>query len=164
MEKAIFALRKQEWSEAEAHLREALTIQPEHPSLLNNLALALFQQDKTEEGEQVLKHVMEDFPDYFFGQMSLAHHFIREKQYEKARAILNAWMERKERYHTSEFVMLCKAHINLLIAEGEVEGTRSWLKLWEATGSDAPEFAEYEKHLEALSRASGRRKAIQRYH
>lgn len=149
MEKAIHALRHEDGAAAEKHLRDALTFHPEHPSLLNNLALALFMQDKDEEAEAITQHVINDFPDYFFGQMTLARKSIQAGEVDKARSILNHWMGAKKKYHITEFSMLCKAQIDLFLAEKNIEGARSWLKMWESTEpEDDLDYEEYRTHLE----------------
>lgn len=149
MKKAIYALRDENWAEAESHLRKALAVQPEHPGLLNNLALALGQQDKTEEADALLKHITEDFPDYFFGQMALARISIQGKEYDKARSILNHWMEKKKCFHVTEFNMLCKTQIDLMLAEDQIDGALSWMEMWERTEpEDDTDFEKYRAHLE----------------
>ncbi len=149
MKKAIHALRHEDGAAAEQHLRKALTLQPEHPSLLNNLALALSMQDKDEEAEAITQHVINDFPDYFFGQMTLARKSIQAGEVDKARSILNHWMGAKKKYHITEFSMFCKAQIDLFLAEKNIEGARSWLKMWGSTEpEDDLDYEEYRTHLE----------------
>jgi len=152
MSQAIEALHVKDGARAEEHLRKALAIQPEFPGLLNNLALALLLQGKKEESESILDHLIQDFPDYFFGQMSLAQKSIQEKDYEKASAILNHWMETKKKYHVTEYSMLCKTEIDLLLAEEKIEGALSWLDMWERTKPDDPDFKFYKSHLGLLQK------------
>ncbi len=148
MGEATSALREGKWSEAEGYLRQALTIQPEHPGLLNNLALALGMQEKQEETEIIVRHLMEDFPNYFFGQMMLARKAVQEKDYKKAHSILKHWMEKKKRFHVTEFNMFCKTQIDLMLAEENVAGALSWMEMWERTEpEDDPDFEEYRSHL-----------------
>jgi predicted Zn-dependent protease len=150
MQQAAGALHKENGMLAEGYLRKALAIQPEHPSLLNNLALALSMQDKKKESEVILKHVIEDFPDYFFGQMTLARKAIQTKDYEKARSIVNHLMETKKKYHITEFNMLCKTQIDLTIEEDLIDGALSWLEMWEGAEPDDPDFEDYKKRLDLL--------------
>ncbi len=163
MRNAMQALYGKKWAEAEAHLRKALAVQPEHPSLLNNLALALTMQGK-DEGETIAEHVMKDFPDYFIGQMALAQNSILHKQYDKAQAILDEWMGKKKRFHVSEFNMLCKTQIELSIGKNELDSALSWLKIWETTEPQDPDFEEYQERLDLLKRLSGSRKTKSRTH
>lgn len=149
MEKAIHALRHEDGAAAEQHLRKALALHPEHPSLLNNLALALFMQDKDEEAKAILQHVMNDFPDYFFGQMALARKSIQAGEVDQAHSILNHWMEAKKKYHITEFSMLCKTQIDLFLAEENIAGARSWMEMWESIEpEDDPDYEQYRTRLE----------------
>ncbi len=149
MGKAIRALREEKGAEAEEHLRKALAIQPEHPALLNNLALALSMQEKREEAEALINHIIEAFPDYFFGQMAAARKAVAAKDYEKARSILNHWMETKDIFHVTEFNMLCKTQIDLLLAEKDTDGALSWMEMWEQTEpEDDPDFEMYRRRLD----------------
>ena len=155
---AIGALREENWALAEKCLREALALQPEVPSLLNNLALALTMQGKEEEGDSILKHITQDFPNYFFGQLALARKCIHEEDYEKAQAILNHWLETKKKFHTTEFNMLCKTEIDLLMAEMKYEEASSWFDLWEQTEPDDPDLEDYKTHLDLLQKIQSIRK------
>ncbi|GAB4505413.1 MAG: hypothetical protein Fur0043_24080 [Anaerolineales bacterium] len=148
MGQAMDALRAEDGARAEGFLRKALTIQPEHPSLLNNLALALEMQGKRDEYETILQHIINDFPNYFFGQIALARKSIHTGDLDKARAILNHWMETKKKYHVTEFNILCKTQIDLFIAEDNIEGALSWMKMWKETALDAPAFEAYQRRLE----------------
>ncbi len=151
MKKAIYALQDEKWAEAEQHLRKALALQPEHPGLLNNLALSLDKQGKEEESEAVLKHVMEDFPYYFFGQITLARKSIQVGEYDKARSILNHWLEEKKRFHVTEFSILCKTQIDLMLAEDKIDSALSWMEMWKSIEpEDDPEFEDYQEHLDLV--------------
>lgn len=147
MSQAIESLHVKNGVRAENHLRAALKIEPEHPSLLNNLTLALMMQRKNEEAEALLKHITEDFPDYFFGQMALARKSILAGDLEKARAITNHWMETKKRFHTTEFSMLCKTQIDLSIEERQYDSADSWLEMWERVYPEDSEFENYRKRI-----------------
>ncbi|MFH2103921.1 MAG: tetratricopeptide repeat protein [Chloroflexota bacterium] len=150
MARALDALRENDGARAEGFLRKALTIQPEHPSLLNNLALALSLQDKKKESEAILKHITEDFPDYFFGQISLARKALWKKDYKKARSIVDQWLEKKKRYHVTEFNALCKVQIDLLIQEDHYDAAISWFELWEGAEPDDVDFEDYKERIDLL--------------
>jgi tetratricopeptide (TPR) repeat protein len=146
--KATDALRKQDGETAEQYLRKALGIQPEHPSLLNNLAFALNMQGKDEESKFIRDHLINDFPNYFFGQMAFARICIQEKNYEKASSIVKHWMETKKKFHITEFNMFCKTQIDLMLAEKKVEGARTWLEMWTQTDPDDPDFEMYKLRVD----------------
>ncbi len=150
MAQALDALRENDGARAEGFLRKALTTQPEHPSLLNNLALALSMQDKKKESEAILKHITEDFPDYFFGQISLARKALWKKDYKKARVIVDQWLEKKKRYHVTEFNALCKVQIDLLIQEEHYDAAISWFELWEGIEPEDADFEDYKERIDLL--------------
>lgn len=142
---AITALHNNDGRRAEQYLRQALAIQPKDPSLLNNLALALFMQDKKNESEAIRKTIVEEFPDYFLGQISQARKFLEEGELEQARSIIDRWMETKKKYHVTEFSAMCKAQIHLSIQDGKLDGAVSWLEMWERAYPDDPEFEHYKQ-------------------
>lgn len=150
MMQAIEALHQQDGAQAEELLRKALVIQPEHPSLLNNLALALELQGKKKERDVIIQHLYKDFPDYFFGQMALARQSINSGDLEKARAIIDHWMSTKKKYHVTEFNMLCMTQIDLFLEEEDFEGALSWMEMWEKTEPDDPRFETYQERLAML--------------
>ncbi len=150
MAQAIEALRAEDGARAEELLRKALAIQPEHPSLLNNLALALDMQDKDKERDAILDHITNDFPDYFFGQIALARKAIHAGDLDQARSILHYWMETKKKYHVTEFNILCKTQIDLFLAEKNIQGALSWMEMWEATEPDDPDFESYQQRLDII--------------
>jgi tetratricopeptide (TPR) repeat protein len=164
MKQAIGALHEENGELAEQHLRKALLLQPEHPGLLNNLALALLFQDKNEEAKALLEHITNDFPDYFLGQMALARELMQQGNTEKARAIIDHWMDTKKKYHTTEFSALCKAQIDLMLAEGLHEGIDAWLGMWEKAYPEDPDIDHFKelvrirKRIDKLMRKKPRTK------
>jgi len=154
MEQAIAALHAGNGELAEGCLRKALAIQPEHPSLLNNLAGALFMQKKEEEADAIIQHITEDFPDYFFGQMTLARKAINAGDYNRARSLVDHWMETKKQYHVTEFCMLCKTQIDLMVHEELIDGALSWLEMWAGTDPENPDLEKYKENLDLLKMVS----------
>lgn len=67
MEQAIYALRDEDGTKAEIHLRKALEIQKDEPGLFKNLAVALSMQGKHDEAGAIADEIPTRFPDYFFG-------------------------------------------------------------------------------------------------
>ncbi len=136
MEQARRFLRASDGVNAEKHLHAALAIQPRHPSLLHNLAMALTLQGKEDEAMEIIHRVAEEFPDYFMAQVAIARQAIHQGDLEKARAILDHWMTTREVFHFSEFSALCQAQIELALAEGHRDGAISWLQMWEQVYPD----------------------------
>ncbi len=155
LKRALQALYASDGPSAEKHLRNALAIQPNHPSLLNNLAFALMLQGKDNEALEIVHRVAEEFPDYFFAQITLAREAIQRGDLNKAREILDHWMITKEVFHFSEFSMFCQAQIDLVLAEGNSEAAESWLQMWEQVYSDDRKLPYY-RTLVREARRTGR--------
>ncbi|MBN2387819.1 MAG: hypothetical protein JXB85_12445 [Anaerolineales bacterium] len=144
---AIDCLLENDGKLAEDLLKEALEFEPENPSLINNLSMAYMLQDKDAEADAVLGRLVEDFPEYFMGQMALARKSIQMDDPDTARSILTHWMEGKKTYQPFEFDMLCKTQLDLLIQEGSLEDARPWLDEWEASSPDESEILFYRERL-----------------
>ncbi|MGC1374843.1 MAG: tetratricopeptide repeat protein [Anaerolineales bacterium] len=144
MEQAVDALNANDDSKAEDLLRKAIEIQPDDPSLLNNLALALERQGKKAESEALAQRIANDFPDYFFGQSISARQAIKEKDFEKAREILSKMMKKQE-LHVTEFAALCACQIDLMLADDKFESAVSWFEMWKKGYPDDPTLEEYEE-------------------
>jgi tetratricopeptide (TPR) repeat protein len=143
MEQALDALYADDDPKAESLLRKAIEIQPDDPSLLNNLALALARQGKKAESNALAERVTNDFPDYFFGQSIAARQAIQEKNFEKAREIISRMMKNRE-LHVSEFGALCACQIDLMLADDKFEGAVTWFEMWKQGYPDDPGLKEYE--------------------
>jgi len=149
MEQAIHALREKNGSKAEGFLRKALELQPQEPSLLNNLAVALNLQGKNDESEDLADRITERFPDYFFGQAIAARRAIHAGDLEKAKTIVDKMMKKQE-LHVSEFGILCMCQIELMIADDKPEGAISWFETWKQGYPDDPAIENYEHEMAML--------------
>lgn len=141
-EQAHAALYDQDGEKAEALLKQALAIAPDDPSLLNNLAMAYSFQDREAEARRLILEVHARFPDYFFGVVAAANIKTQQGDLEQAHKLLDGLMGRK-RLHYTELVAMCQGQINVLLAEGEREGARSWLEMWEQIDPDNPSLDHY---------------------
>ncbi len=150
---AVEALQSNRPAEAERLFREAIQIQPQHPSLQYNLAMALQLQGKTAESEAVLDRVIESFPDYFFGRIALARRLIQAEKLDEARDVLFGLMRGRKELHTSEFSALAATQVDLLIAQKEYESVASWLRIWEQIYPDDPKLKFYKLRPELRVRA-----------
>ena len=119
-------------------------------SLRPQYEIRLLMQKKDDQAKPIIKHVTEDFPDYFFGQMSLARKAIQSRDLKKARRILDHWMQTKKKFHITEFNLFCKTQIELLLQEDLIDGALSWLEMWEGTEPEDPDFEKYKTNLELL--------------
>jgi hypothetical protein len=53
----------------------------------------------------------------------------------------------QHRLHTSEFAALCRAQIELLLAQHNREAARSWFELWQSAQPDNPALSRYQGQL-----------------
>ena len=147
--KAIDALRKENGELAEELLRNALVIDPNSPSLHNNLAVALDMQGRKKEASAMVDQIIKQYPDYFFGQVSAARKAMFADDLKKAREILNKLMTRKQ-YHVTEFSALCSVFVDLSIEDDQPEAALSWFEMWEGAYPEDPRLEQYQEQIEML--------------
>ncbi|HZR98314.1 MAG TPA: tetratricopeptide repeat protein [Chloroflexota bacterium] len=145
-EEAVEALRAGDGKRAEQLLQQALAVVPGDPSLLNNLASALDVQGRRKEAMALLQRIFEEHPDYFFARIGMARLAVQERQFDRARELLQPLMEQR-RLHRSEFDALCAANVELYYAEGHRDGARSWVDLWASVNPDHPGIARWRATL-----------------
>ena len=138
------AMNEGRYADAERVLRQTLEIAPDNPTLLNNLAAALFAQRKHDEGNALIRRMAELHPDYHFARCGMARLCVEEDRLDEAQAWLEPIMS-QERFHFSEFSALCIAQIELSLAEGKPEGARSWMQFWEQIDPDNPNLATFQR-------------------
>jgi tetratricopeptide (TPR) repeat protein len=158
-EKAIEALRAGDGQEAQRLLEEAIALDPDTPSLQNNLGMAYQLQGQAKRAHELVREIHARFPDYFFGLIGVARLAIHEKDVETARRLLSQAVQRK-RLHVTEFDALCMAHIDLCLAEKNREAARTWFQLWERPDPDNPQLGPYRARLfdaNILQRLLGKR-------
>ena len=141
-EQAYEALRKGDGRRAQELLEQALAIAPEDPSLVNNLAMALDMQGQSEEAQRMIRGLHDRFPDYFFGIIAAASLEVMEGNLDHAHELLNSLLERKK-MHTSEFTALCRAQIQVWLAEDNREAARTWIEMWERVDPENPDLVAY---------------------
>lgn len=145
-EKAFYALQENDGRRAQELLEEAIILEPEAPSLQNNLAVAYEIQGQSERAHALIREIHDRFPDYFFGIAGLARLAIQEGDLDTAHELLGSLMQRK-RLHVTEFNTLCGAHIDLFLAEKNREAARTWFELWERPNPDNPELDRYRRRV-----------------
>ena len=141
-EEAYQALHDQEGRRAQALLQQALALWPDDPSLINNLAMALDMQGQSEPASRMIRELHARVPDYFFGVIAIASLEVIEGNLEHVHALLNGLTQRKK-LHTSEFTALCRAHIQVWLAESNREAARTWIEMWEKVDPENPDLIFY---------------------
>jgi len=155
-EEAYAALRDEDGPLAQEILEKAVALAPDDPTLANNLAIAYKMQGQDDKAHQIMMDVHTRFPDYFFGIIAFASMEATAGRLDKAHELLNALMQRK-RMHTSEFVALCRAQIQVWLADNKKDGARSWLDLWERVDPDEPDLAYFRLKVGSKHRPKTRR-------
>jgi tetratricopeptide (TPR) repeat protein len=147
-------------AKAEQLLRRALELEPDAPSLLNNLAAALSMQGRNAEAEAIIRELHARHPDYLFARVGVARLHIRDGDLDAAEELLKPLLMRR-RFHTTEAAALFAAQVDLLIARGNTDAARSWLAMWADIAPEHPEVIRRQIVLEAgdgLKKLFGRRK------
>jgi tetratricopeptide (TPR) repeat protein len=139
---ALEALRNKNVSEAEQLLKQALELEPDSPSLLNNLAMAFEQQGRREEAMALTHEIHQRHPDYLFARVAIARNHLLAGDLDAAEELLKP-MFLKRRLHFTEVTALFSAQVDLYIARGDSEGARGWLDMWAKADPDNPEIARY---------------------
>lgn len=140
------ALHEGEPERAERLLRRALELEPGAPDIMNNLAIAIMEQDRDEEAEALLREIHGLHPDYLFAVVAVAQQHIDEGRLEEADALLNPLLSRK-RLHIDELSALCNVQIKLFVARGQEDAARSWLELWAGADPEHPGIAHWRMRL-----------------
>ncbi|MGH9942481.1 MAG: tetratricopeptide repeat protein [Pyrinomonadaceae bacterium] len=143
---ALMELREGGGEEAESLLKRALEIEPDSPAILNNLAAAYELQGRKDEAMALEREIHERFPDYLFTRVGLARKHIADGQLDEAAALLNPLLARR-RIHIAEYSALCQVQIELLHAQKNTEGARSWLEMWAGADPEHPGIAQWRLRL-----------------
>ncbi|HXG92785.1 MAG TPA: tetratricopeptide repeat protein [Blastocatellia bacterium] len=143
---ALKHLHEEEGEKAEALLKQALELEPDSPSIMQNLAMAYVLQDREPEAIALAREINERHPDYVFAATTLARLALREGDVERADALLDPVRKRK-RFHYQEISSLCDIEIELQIARGHTDGARSWLEIWKELDPDNPRIDYWEAML-----------------
>ena len=128
VEDAVEHLHDGEGAEAEKILREALSREPEAPDIKNNLAMALQLQDRMDEANRLIDEVIEQHPDYFFGQIAVANRAVQRLDYDEALETL-ARLHKRKRIHGTEFVALTRSMVYALVGKRDYPSAQRWLSM-----------------------------------
>jgi len=155
MERAVSAINDRRLDEAEQRLQEALEILPDHPSLLQNLAVVYDLRGDAKRSRALVEQAVEMNPDYVIGRCQMARFAVERGDLEKAEQWLEPVMKR-ETFHISEFIAFCEARIDLELAYGRPEVAHSWLQMWEDIEPDHPHLPLWRRKVGPAGRSKGR--------
>jgi len=145
-EQAFQALLDRNGRRAQELLEQALALWPDDPSLVNNLAKALEMQGQSEQARQMIIELHNRFPDYFFGVVAIAGLEIEKGELDRAHDMLNGLLQRKK-LHTTEFIALCQAQVQVWLAENNLDGARTWIEMWEKVDPNNPALKTYRRKV-----------------
>lgn len=137
---------KQRAIEAEALLHQALELTSDAPDLMNNLAMALYGQDREEEADALIRDIVARYPDYIFASASLARLYIQDGDLDAAEELLRPFFSR-DRFHVMEFGTFIDAYIGLLVAKGQKDNVQPWLKMWEQVYPEDPQLSYWKSRF-----------------
>jgi len=145
-EKALIALREEDGVRGQELLERAIALEPDSPSLLYNLAVALNLQGKGGESQSLLQDVHARFPDYLFGIVSAALFAMESGNLGKAGDLLQSLMGRKL-FHFDEFNAFCSAQIGLFLAKKDKKSAGLWFNMLEQMDPEAPGLEMYRRRV-----------------
>lgn len=148
-DKAMPLLRAKKGAQAERLFRQALTLEPVQPDLLNNLAKSLTLQDRDAEGTHITEAVHILFPDYLFARTSLAIFAMRAGNHERASELLTPLFSRRE-FHISEFNSLCSTVIEFSLLTKQYQSARAWFDTWSQPDPKNPQLDFYRGLLQKV--------------
>lgn len=140
--RAVLALRDGKPATAEPLLRQALTLAPDSPVILNNLAATCQELGRDEETYELVQQLRQAHPDYLFGITAAANQATEQGDYAQAENLLRPLMQRNT-LHVHEFEELCKAYIRLGRAKGDDTLVTAWLNTWEMVDADSATYKEW---------------------
>jgi len=146
-------LRERKAEEAEPLLLKARAAEPDAPDILNNLAAAYGLQGRVEQADALTRHLYQRYPDYLFARTNMVQLALRVGEIERAEALV-APLRTRRRFHVSEFAASCSAQLELLLAQNQAEGARSWLEIWVRVDPDHPLLAHWRQRLAHAGRPS----------
>ena len=105
-------------------------------------------QGQTEKARGLIEETHARFPNYFFARTALARLMAQYKQVEEARELLQPLLHLRK-LHSSEFIALAHAQMEIAFAGNQKEEARPWLEMWRQIDPDNPEIAEWEMQIDS---------------
>lgn len=150
--KAMQALQKEEFDEAERLVRQALDKAPDSISISQNLATIYLRRGEIERGEALLRQLVERDADYIIGRCNLAQIATDRGDYNEAEKLLEP-VTRQKKIHSFEFAAICQARIQLELARGQRDVAQLWLDMWASVEPDHPGLPYWRAQLKPRSAA-----------
>lgn len=129
---------------------KALALEPDSPTLRNNLAAAYNLVGEDEQYKKIISDLHNDHPDYFFGRVNMAMLHIIAGEPEAAQALLEPLQTRNE-FHITEYRSLCNATIKLAWSRHDLVIARQWLEMWEMLEPDNDGCIHWRGHIDMMT-------------
>jgi tetratricopeptide (TPR) repeat protein len=136
-ESAMKCFNQGKYREAQRLLEHAIDLEPNDPSLRNNLAAVLASLGQEEESVRQIEQLHQRFPDYLFARCNLASRHARNGDTEEAKKLVEPILK-IERLHLTEFTALCTAEIEIWEAEKNVDAVEIWTNMLRQVAPEHP--------------------------
>lgn len=127
------------YQEVEETMQKAIALESDAPDLKNNLAACYHAQGKQEEAIALLEQIIQDSPMYVHARTSRAKAYLAEADIESAQELLLPMLE-WERFHIEDFSEFSDVYLQYLMAQGQEDGARSWLNMWQEVNPESPKL------------------------
>ncbi len=151
-EQGLDALKQHDGYTAAKLLSRALELEPDSPDIMINLVAAYRYQEMHDEAEKLLFKIYEEYPDFFFGRVGMAHRHIERGETQEARKYLYPLLE-LERFQLSELRSLCPAFAHIGLVERNYVFCRSWIDMWEDIDPGYESIEGWRVQLEELRKS-----------
>lgn len=118
---------------------------PNNPVLLNNLAVAFLNSEDYENAERTLKDLIEKFPEYVLGWLSLAHFYITSDhdpsivtEFIGEEMDLQKSFPHRDGFHIDEVLRFLNVAVQYYYRTGDPEAAGVYLEMLEELDPDAP--------------------------
>lgn len=112
---------------AESLLKQALELEPNNPTLLNNLALAYTYQDRLSKSRQLTQQIIEEYPEDVDSRIVIAQLYLEENNLDAAETVLEQLL-RRSTFTEDNLVSLMLTRSRLLILQGKEDMARLWFQ------------------------------------
>ena len=148
-ERAVEAAENGHFKQAENQWGTLIAEYPEHPAFLYNLAVALINQKRHDEAEELLKQATAIEPDYLFPLCTLALLYVDTGRIEEARQQLDS-IPPPEEVHPAVLATYITCQIQVAVHEENVDAALSWLDMGEQMFPDHPMISELSARLSPI--------------
>ena len=129
---------------------KALALEPDSPTLRNNLAAAYNLAGDEEQYRKIISDLHNDYPDYFFGRVNRAMLHTIADEFDAAQALLEP-LQAMDEFHIAEFRSLCNATIRLAWGRQDLTGALHWLDPWEMLEPENEACVRWREKLDMMS-------------